>query len=370
VAGEERERGPPVSEPRKLPADVEARVAAYLTSHTKSFNFFQAVQILHRLRPWAQPVGEAGPARREGIRFVHDPGLVFHPSDLTKIEMRVIRAGEPYIEVTSTFLGLLGAVSPLATFFTEDVLHTDEDDAKTLKPFYDIFHHRLLSLFYRVWKKYRFWAGSTSDGTDAFTRKAVSFVGVVPEAMPGEGLSARQLLSFAPLIASRTRTPRALRLILENVLDGTPVEIESFVARRVLLGPDQIARLGKQNATLGQSFTIGASVMDRSGRFRVNIGPVNEELFEALLPGGAGFATLRQIIDQFSRGILEPEVELKLDEEKNIHFQLGGKAGARLGVTTALPSREKKPTTARFVLSDTPTVARSVLLDEMTRGGA
>jgi type VI secretion system protein ImpH len=332
-----------------------------LAKEGKTFSFFQAVQLLHRLAPNAVPVGEVGPARSESIRFVHDTSLIFHPSDIMDIRMRVIRDGVPYVEVTSAFLGLLGSTSPLATFFTEDVLFSDEDLA--LRRFYDIFHHRLVSLLYRAWKKYRFWAGSRIDGLDPFTRRAVSFVGVDFRAMPKEGLPAQHLLAMAPLLAARSRSGRSLRMILERVMPDTNIEITNFISRRVLLSDDQLAKLGQQNATLGESLTIGRAVTDRSGRFRVGIGPVGEEMFEALMPGGAAFATLRQIIDQFSRGILEPEVEVKLDESKTIRFQLGAKLGASLGVTTVLPTQVKRPTIARFVLSESAHTARAVVLD-------
>jgi type VI secretion system protein ImpH len=345
--------------------EYHAALTKLLGAEGKKFSFFQAVQLLHRLAPNAVPVGEAGPARSESLRFVHDSSLIFHPSDITSIQMRTIRDGVPYVEVTSTFLGLLGSVSPLATFFTEDVMFQDEEQA--LRSFYDVLHHRLVSLFYRAWKKYRFWAGSRADGLDPFTRRAVAFVGVEWHAMPKEGLPAQQLLAMAPLLSIKSRSGRSLRMILEHVIPETGIDVTHFISRRVLLAPDQIAKIGTQNATLGVDFTIGRAVTDRSGRFRVGIGPVNEDLFEALLPGGAAFSTLRNIIDQFSRGILEPEVELRLDESKTINFRLGARVGSTLGVTTALPTREKKPTIARFVLSDTPSVARSVLLDELTR---
>jgi type VI secretion system protein ImpH len=338
-----------------------AALIKLLAEDGRKFSFFQAIQLLHRLAPNAVPVGEAGPARSESMRFVHDTSLIFHPSDIMDIRMRVIRDGVPYVEVTSAFLGLLGSTSPLATFFTEDVLFSDDEQA--LRSFYDMFHHRLVSLLYRAWKKYRFWAGSRMDGLDPFTRRSVSFVGVDWRAMPKEGLPAQQLLAMAPLLAVRSRSGRSLRMILERVMPDTNIDVTNFISRRVLLADDQIARIGTQNSTLGANFTIGRAVIDRSGRFRVGIGPVGEEMFEALLPGGAAFATLRQIIDQFSRGILEPEVEVKLDESKAIRFQLGAKLGASLGVTTVLPTQERRPTVARFVLSDSPNTARAVVLD-------
>jgi type VI secretion system protein ImpH len=297
---------------------------------------------------------------------MHEPSMAFQTSDVTSIVPRVIRDGVPYTEVTSSFFGLLGTVSPLAMYMTEDVLRSQEDEEGPLRAFYDVFHHRLLSLFYRTRKKYSFASGFRTDGGDAFTRRMLGFVGVDLASDPtARGLSPQRLLGLAHLLALPTRPPRALQRILEGLLPKTGVSITPFIGRRVELEGDQLAKLGTQSMTLGTDFTIGRTVLDRSARFRVTLGPLPNATFQALLPGGEGYAPLRHVIEQFSRSTLETEVELRLDESEAIDFRLGGGAvGATLGVTTVLPSKTKRPTRARFVLGDSPNVARSVMVDD------
>ena len=48
----------------------------------------------------------------------------------------------------------------------------EANDQKSLKAFYDLFHHRLYSLFYRAWKKYRFAAGFRTDPWGRLQRTA------------------------------------------------------------------------------------------------------------------------------------------------------------------------------------------------------
>jgi type VI secretion system protein ImpH len=328
------------------------------------FNFFRAVRLLQRTAPHAVPIGELGPARREAIRIVHDAELIFHASDVSKIRPRVIRDGVPFAEITTSFLGLIGSVSPMATFVSEDVLRAESDDEKSLKAFYDVLHHRLLSLLYRAWRKYRFQASFRLAGNDQFTGRALSFVGVDAHAMPKEGLPALHLLALAPLLAIRTRPVRSLQIILERLFPGTKIETTSFVARRVLLGDDQLSKVGVQNTTLGVDFTIGPGIVDRSGRFRVGIGPVNYETFEGLLPGGKFHPLLRKVIDQFSRGFLEVECEVTLDSAESPRFQLKSERGAKLGVTTTLRAPGNKPMRARFVMAENVVGARPQIIDD------
>jgi type VI secretion system protein ImpH len=325
------------------------------------FNFFRAVQLVQGAHPEAVPVGEVGPARREALRFVHDAGFAFHAADISRVRPRVMRDGVPFVEVESTFFGLFGTASPLAAYVGEEILHAD--DGSSLRAFYDVFHHRLLSLLFRAWKKNRFASGFRSDASDVFTRRAMAFVGVDARAMPRDGLGALELLAIAPLLSIRTRPARSLQIILERMVPDTFIGVESFVARRVRLGDDQVMRLGKQSSTLGVDTTVGGSVIDRSGRFRVAVGPVNYETFDKLMPGGQRHPLLRNVINQFSRGVLEVECQITLAAEEVPRLQLGTYRGSRLGVTTTLRGRETEPIHARFVLSPEASAARATLLD-------
>lgn len=341
---------------RQLDDDLRAELEA----EAPRYDFFQAVQLLVRLNRAAAPVGGGGPPSREAIRFRHDPSMAFHSSDVTAIRMRVPRQGLLFSEITSTFLGLSGAVSPLTVAAAERIAR-DVDDGGSLRDFYDIFHHRLLGLFFRSWKRSRLYASHRVDGADPMTRRVLAFVGVDAFGAGAQlGLPPIDLLSLAPLLSFHTRSARTLGVVLDRVFPGIGVEIDSFRERRVMLSDDQRAQLGVRNGTLGTNFTIGRSVVDRSGRFGVQIGPVDYGLFEALLPGGQHHTKLREIVQQFTRGVLEAEVEVLLKEDETPRFSLGSK-GAQLGVTTTLRTTGKA-LKAKFVLSDDPGEARATMI--------
>ncbi len=340
-------------------------LSALLSAEGKSFDFFRAVQVLQRLAPNTVPVGHLGPPESEAIRFAHAPDLSFSASDIDKIEPRVVRAGRVYARITSTFLGLFGSASPLANYMSEDLLRAEAADNTSVRAFYDLFHHRVLSLFFRAWKKHRFSAGFRVDATDSFSRRAVSFVGVdLHGAVPKHGLPPGDLLALAPLVSQRTRPARTLQIILERLLPGTRVAIESFVPRRVVLDHTQRALLGVQNSTLGVDFTIGRSVLDRSGAFRVVVGPVSYEAYESFAPGGRHHGTLRKIVNQFSGGTLEAELELRLSEDQSPRFQLGSKRGATLGLTTQLITKRKGAMRVRIRMSDDPELSKPQVVPE------
>ncbi len=326
----------------------DARLRARLFAEPRTFEFVQVVKLLEQTAPpGTVPIGHAGPLEREGIRFVHDPSMAFAASDVAGLRT----TDDGRTEILATFLGLVGASSPLPVYFTEDLLDAETSDDRSLRAFYDILHQRLYALFYRAKIKYRFAGAGRADMRDAFSKRMMSFVGVDSAALPSAGLGAARLLGLAPLLAPRTRSARSLALYLEASFEGVPVEIESFIARTVVLDETQRNALGKRNAALGATLTLGGRVEDRSGRFRTKLGPIDRDLFDALLPGGAQHEFLRDVLSRFAGGVLESEVELIL-EGGGPRFRLGDPRASKLGVTTTLAGTVERSTRARFVAGD------------------
>jgi type VI secretion system protein ImpH len=334
-----------MARPKRL---SDADLIAWLAADGKHFGFFQAVDVIERMARGAVPVGFTGPAADEAIRFEHDPDLVFHPSDVKWIAPADPAAGRPHTIVRTTFLGLFGAVSPLPMNMAEDVIAADSSEQPSLRAFYDLFHHRLISLFFRTWQKNRFPSGHRADMSDAFTRRALSFVGVdVAGSLQARALPPLALLGLAPLLARRARTPHAFGVLASRLLEGIQVRIEGFVLRRTQLSADQRVTLGVRNTRLGVDMAIGNSVADRAGRFRVLMGPLSAEHFEAVSPGGRLHGTLAALCDHFADGVLEAEVEIQMSAEQVPRFKLGT---SRIGRTTRLGGGTSAALRSRFVI--------------------
>ena len=141
--------------------------------------FFQAVRLLERMEiGLANPVGyfvPPGSARR--CAFTAHNTLAFPPSQLYssasatqsgQLRLVVQFMGSCAASITIMPIGLHG-VSAAAARTTETL---------AMRDFFDIFNHRMISLFYRGWEKYRFFTSAIEAGHgDGLSPRIVGFSG-------------------------------------------------------------------------------------------------------------------------------------------------------------------------------------------------
>lgn len=308
------------------------------------FSFFQAVLLLER---YASSVGEIasvgyqGPVALEAIAFRPDASLAFPVSDIVSIEKIGTDDDQPpRFRLTTSFLGLYGANSPLPDFYTEDILWADPEESFA-REFLDIFHHRLLSLFYRCWLKYRYYLQFEPDGKDEFSQRIFSLIGMgTPGLVTELGLPPVRLLRYSGLIAQQPRSATALEGFLSNYFGGLPVRIEQCIGRWVVIADTDCIALGGRNNQLGLNMTIGERVFDRAGKFRISIGAMKFAEFVKFLPDGECFQAMREIVQFFLMDALEFESELILLGTEVPELCLSSSEGARLGWTSWLISRQ------------------------------
>jgi type VI secretion system protein ImpH len=310
------------------------------------FSFFQAVRLLQVATKGSVPVGHQGPLEKEVVRFTPTLDLAFAASDVAKITPKPGADGLPRYEMSTTFLSIYGAVSPLPTYFTEELL--GQDDESLQKEFLDLFHHRAISLFYRVWEKYRYTARFTPDGSDYFSSRLRMLLGI--DRLPqGHHVGPVRMLGLAGLLTQVPRSAASLRCAISDYFEGIPVGVETCVGRWLPIPEDQRNRLALGNTRLGKDLSLGERVYDRSCTFRVSMGPLPLAEYMAFLPCGDKMPELRELTDLMNGDGLDYEVELRLKEEEVPPLQLSGPT-ARLGWSSWLGRRDGMDSKIRFLV--------------------
>jgi type VI secretion system protein ImpH len=338
-------------------ADCEA-----LAKEASQHGFVAVTALLERLTPEAPRVGGVGPVTEETIRFRHDPALGFSVGDVSRVRVRDVpeQREDPLsptrrvFEIMTTFLGLTGTVSPLPAYMVEEVALEDEDVAAR-REFLDIFHHRALSLFYRLLVKLDLPREFRSDLADPWSQRVLALLGWDAAAPFSCKLPRWRLLRLAPIFSSHVRSADGLKAVLNDLvgehLDGAQIELELFVGQWSRLDLPLRIRLGVDNTTLGQDMFLGQSVWDRSRRFRVVIGPFTTAAYQRYLPGGDLADVVRDAVTEFLSEPLACELEVRVAADVAPAIRLTQVNPHRLGAESYL-GRRKEETRIRALLTD------------------
>ena len=286
------------------------------------FDFFQAVRLLERLIPDKPPVGKFENPAKEPVHFGAQPSLAFPASQIQ--EMDWPESGPA--QMTVNFMGLTGPEGVLPNPYTSLLIERLRFGDTSPRDFFDIFNHRIISLFYQAWRKYRFDVAYEHGERNRFSHDLLSLVG-----LGTEGLQDRQsipddaLLYYSGLLGQRPRSAQALKQILADYFD-VPVEIEQFAGGWYHLdSPTQccLDEGASDSERLGAGAVVGDEIWTQQSRVRVVLGPLSRERYMDFLPQGSCWQPLRAWVQFFANGEFDFEVKLVLDREMVPPCELG-----------------------------------------------
>jgi type VI secretion system protein ImpH len=318
--------------PENLALKRRQRLEDRLFAEPYSFEFFQAVRLLRRFYPNQNNVGLQQPPRSEIVRFGVHPSLSFPASEIQELERR---PNLPAL-MRVNFMGVVGPQGLLPIYYTELVIDRLRAKDPTLRDFLDIFHHRIISLFYRVWQKYRFQVAYEQGDGDQFSQYLFSLIGLgAPALQHRQEIDDQGLLCYAGLLAQQPRSALALELILLDYF-GVPVRVEQFLGAWYSLDEPSQCNLDDtffDSQQLGFGAVAGDEIWDPQSRVRIVLGPLPLKSYLDFLPSGSAFSPLRTLVRFYAGDEFDFEVQLILQREQTPACELGaeGPAAPQLG---------------------------------------
>jgi type VI secretion system protein ImpH len=316
--------------PQSLSTELPVRPASMdevLRDDACSFEFFQAVALLQRLRfKDREAVGQFSNPEDEVVHFRVNNTLAFPASQIQSLQDQ--KHGPPNMKVN--FMGLTGPNGVLPYAYTEMILERLRAKDPAMESFLDIFNHRMISFFYRAWEKYRFPA-TYYRGDDVFTHHLLDLIGLgTPGLANRQSVPDTSLLHYAALVGAQARSAEALEEILNGYFE-IPVEVEQFAGAWYRLDPSE---------RLGDGVVVGDEIWDQQSRVGIRIGPLSLEQYASFLPGGSAHEPLKALVKFFSNDELDFAVTLVLQREDVPKCEVGGEdaAAPRLGWVSWLKS--------------------------------
>jgi type VI secretion system protein ImpH len=305
-------------------------VEAGLATEPFRFDFLQALRLLERAHADLPRFGRAHRAGQEPIRLGQEPFLAFPPANVSAFVPGKANGAPSRLSVR--FFGLFGPQGPLPLHLTEYARRRQEHERDpTFARFADIFHHRLLLLFYRAWADAQPAVDYDRPDEARFAGHVGSLAGIGTRPTAAEdGWQRHAELFHAGYFAGQTRHTSGLRQMLQQLFE-VGVAIETFAGGWLTLPHETRLYLGVQGR-LGVDAIAGERSFQRQHRFRIRLGPLSFVDFQRFLPGSGSLRRLEQSVRLAVGDALEWDLQLVLKHDEVPGTRLDGRT--RLGLTS------------------------------------
>jgi type VI secretion system protein ImpH len=315
-------------------------IAGMLEREPYRFEFFQAVRLLCRMYSDRQVVGRFNNPDTEAVRFGAHSGVAFPASEIQSLDFEKTPP-----EMRVNFMGLTGPQGVLPLAYSDLVAERLRARDHAMRDFFDIFNHRIVSLFYQAWEKYRFAIPYERGERDRFSHHVLALIGLgTPGLQDRQDVPDDSLLFYSGLLSLHPRSAPALRQLLMDYF-GVPIEVEQFVGAWYPVEEDSQCELGdgaSLSGRLGYGALVGDEIYDQQSRVRIQAGPLTFEQYQDFLPGGEAHRRIRALTEFFAGGeyVMELQLILRRDEVPACELKTDGGSGPQLGWTSWMKSGE------------------------------
>jgi type VI secretion system protein ImpH len=300
------------------------------------FDFFRALRLIECRFREKPRIGQSLSPRDDPVRFGQIPSLAFAPSTLAEF----YKGEERPAKLSVNFLGLFGPNGPIPLHITEYARERQRHaHDPTLVEFLDVFHHRILSLFYRAWAVNQKAADLDRQKTARFPAYVGTLFGIGAESLRNrDELPDNAKLYFSGHLACETRNAEGLEKIIGDFF-GMPAKVLTFVGQWLVLPAGSQCRLGESPGTgsLGTTAIVGSRFWETQLKFRLHLGPMTLSDLYRMLPVGDAFRRLKCWVLNYAGLEYFWDVQLVL-KAKEVPETCLGRAGL-LGWTTWLKSK-------------------------------
>lgn len=245
-------------------------------------------------------VGGDGTPESEAIRFKVENNFSFSNDTVTEIiqDKDINQTKESLIkryDFNVSFMGLLGCSGVLPQHYTKFSLERVRQGDTAFVDFVGLFEHRLISLYYCSWIKYRLspqYEYSLMGGKDNFSEVIKSFTGV----------SSKNFLQtyYSGHYSRSNRSAENLSSLLKDML-ACDVDIDSMVGRWLPINKKYRCTIGVSGANhrLGSGVVLGKRYWDIQSKININIKDIDMQDYLDLQQGNRKYDLLVSAINTY-----------------------------------------------------------------------
>lgn len=269
----ERETQPPYS-----------RLTPRLEADLRRMNFYRFCQLLEKRHPGRPLLGSTSQPADDPVRFAPHPGMGFPAGELKAVEYDEDDDSRPPV-IRTTFMGMYGVDSPLPTSYLDDITQRREGH-DALQGFLDIFSHRILTQFYRIWRKYSYPATFEPGGTDSISQSLLGLAGLgIPGTANHIATPVSRFLALLGVLQQPGKTQEGMQALVSLLAPDTSVKVSPYCLRPVEIS-HPLGFYGDDDFLLDGNTPLGEEAMDASSQLLIALSTENEQESQGWKPDG------------------------------------------------------------------------------------
>lgn len=261
-----------------------SRLSPRLEDELTRINFYRFCQLLEKQNPDRPPLGSSAHPHHDPVRFAPWPGMGFPASELKSVEYSDDDAMTAP-KVRTTFMGVYGVDSALPTAYLDDISQRREGH-EALQDFLDIFSHRILTQFYRIWRKYSYPASFENGGTDGISQSLLGLVGLgIPGTASHIGTPVSRFLALLGVLRQPAKTEEGVQALVRLLAPETQARVSPYSLRPIEIS-QPLGFYGEQDFLLDGNTPLGDEVMDTSSQLLIELITDSESEVQGWKPDG------------------------------------------------------------------------------------
>ena len=278
----------------------------------------------------------------ESIRFKSHPSLAFPAASSATSELQTDRE-----VVITNFLHLAGSEGVLPLHYSKMVIERLKKKDSAMADFFDMFHHRLTSLLYRSWSKYRlvpqYEAHRMQQKPDPVSK--------LIDALSGNLSKPSNITRYySGHFSKKSRSAAGLSAILTD-FTGHPVTISQFVGCWINVPDTSLTRItSKQtmNNRLGTGVFIGRRSWNAQSKIEIHIKNLDNQNYQRIMAGSKIFEQMTELIKGYTPNHISVNILFHIDKQSN---KTSFASRPQLSRTMWLTTKKEQPLIAKTALN-------------------
>ncbi|EJD6656559.1 TPA: type VI secretion system baseplate subunit TssG [Enterobacter cloacae] len=292
------------------PQSASARLIAQYRELLPYTSFYRFGQLLEQSLPDAPVTGSSWQVRQEPVRFRPHPGMGFPAGEIRGVE----EPEHPHLppSVRINFMGLYGVESPLPSHYIDDIAQQREGYEATAD-FLDIFNHRLIAQYYRIWRKYSYPATFEAGGQDRTSQYLLGLAGLgISGCAQNIATPVSRFLALLPVMLLPGRTAEGLVSLVRLLAPGTQGRVWHHDRRRIPLNAP-VTMSVRQPVSLKGRPVMGEHATDVNGQVLLQLTTGDAREAQGWLPGGRLHTDLLALLHVYLGSRLDVRMQLCVD---------------------------------------------------------